>query len=655
MMTRPLLAAALLPLILGAGRAAWAQAPAQATATNVVTPMTPNAAASYTAVSPEEADYVKRVVMIPMRDGVKLYTVIVFKKGVRGGPILLSRTPYDAKSSAARNKSPLITEILPAMDAEFVNDNYIRVYQDIRGMHNSEGEFVMTRPIVGVFNTTKVDEATDAYDTIDWLVKNVPESNGKVGVVGSSYLGFTTLMAEINPHPALKAVAPQSPMVDTWIGDDAFHNGAFRVSQMDYVVSQSTAKGEGGGPVYGPGDDYSLYLADGSMGDHARKWGMDKYPFNQLILEHPAYDKVWSDVAVDKWLAARPLTVPTMLVVGQWDQEDSYGAPAVYRALKPKDKDNDLLTLVIGPWRHSGVNHYGYSLGALTFTGDTAHEFRVAYLKPFFDHYLKDAPDPHTPRVLTYATGVDRWETSNTWPAGSPVKLYLHDGFKASFDAPSAPGGSSAASGHDDYLSDPSKPVPFIPRPIKISDSAQWTTWLVHDQRFVSDRPDVLVYETEALDKPVHIMGAPLVDLFASTSGGDSDWVVKLIDVYPNTSTEGVRQGAPNQTMAGFELPIGIEIFRGRYVHGFDKPQALKPGQVNEFKWSLPNVDHVFLPGHRIMVQVQSSLFPLYDRNPQTYVDNIFNAKASDYKTATESVYHTPIAPSGVVLPVAAN
>ena len=651
LVTRKLLAFALLPLMLGAGTAfAGAQAQAAAAASSV-TPMTPNAAASYQAVAPDQADYIKRVVMVPMRDGVKLYTVIVFKKGVKGGPILLSRTPYDAKSSAARSKSPSITEILPAMDAEFVNDNYIRVYQDIRGMHNSEGEFVMTRPIVGVFNTTKVDEATDAYDTIDWLVKNVPESNGKVGVVGSSYLGFTTLMAEINPHPALKAVAPQSPMVDTWMGDDAFHNGAFRVSQMDYVVEQSTAKGEGGGPVYGPGDDYSHYLADGSMGDHARKYGMDKYPFNQLILEHPAYDKVWSDVAVDKWMAKQPLTVPTMLIVGQWDQEDSYGAPAVYKALKPKDTNNDLVTLVIGPWRHSGVNHYGYGLGALAFTGDTAHEFRVTYLKPFFDHYLKDAPDPHTPRVLTYATGVNRWETSPAWPAGSPVKLYLSDGFKASFDAPTSAGG--AASDHDAYLSDPAKPVPFIPRPIKLNDRIQWTTWLVHDQRFVSDRPDVLVYETAALDKPVHIMGAPLVDLFAATSGTDSDWVVKLVDVYPNTSTEGVEQGALPQDMAGYELPIGIEIFRGRYVHGFDKPQALKPGEVNEYKWSLPNVDHVFLPGHRIMVQVQSSLFPLYDRNPQTYVDNIFNAKPSDYKTAIQSIYHSPTAPSGIVLPVA--
>jgi hypothetical protein len=639
-MIRKTLAVAVLPLLLAAGHAAAQTAAA-------VTPMTPIAAAKYQAINPDAVDYVKREVMIPMRDGVKLYTVVVFRKGTKNGPILLSRTPYDAKGSTSRNKSTSITEILPAMDAEFVNDGYIRVYQDIRGMYNSEGEFVMTRPMIGTGgNDTKVDETTDAYDTIDWLVKNTPESNGKVGVVGSSYLGFTTLMSEIHPHPALKAVAPQSPMVDTWIGDDAFHNGAFRVGQMDYVVEQGTAHGNGGGPVYGDVDYYSMYLNDGSMGDHARKYGMDKYSFNQLILEHPAYDKTWSDVAVDKWMAKEPVTVPTLLMLGQWDQEDSYGAPAVYKAIKPHDP-GDLVHLAIGPWRHSGVNHYGYGLGALTFTGDTADEFRVKYMKPFFDHYLKDAPDPHTPTVVTYATGINQWESSPKWPMGQPVKLFLHDGFKASFDAP-----AKEASDHDDYIADPAKPVPFSPRPINMNDGTQWKTWLVRDQRFVDGRPDVLTYETPVLDKAVHIMGAPLVDLFAATSGTDSDWVVKLIDVYPNDTTEGTGQGALPQDMSGYELPMGIEIFRGRYVDGFDKPRALKPGKVEEYKWSLPNVDHVFLPGHRIMVQVQSSLFPLYDRNPQTYVENIFNAKPGDYKKATQSVYHGAATASSISLPV---
>ena len=609
-----------------------------------LTPMTPDVAPSYDAVRPD-ADFVRRVVMVPMRDGVKLYTVVVFKKGTKDGPILLSRSPYDAKGTAARTASQSVDDVLPAMYKEFVDDGYIIVIQDIRGIHHSEGIFVMNRPLAGPLNDTKIDESTDAYDSIGWLSQNIPESNGQVGVVGSSYLGFTSLMAEINPHPALKAVVPQSPMVDGWMGDDWFHNGAFRVSSFDYGLGQSTEKGEGKTEIPGGvGDDYRRYLEAGSAGDYARKWGIDRVPFIRKLMENPSYSPFWSGQAVDKQMAGLPLTVPTMLVVGQWDQEDSYGAPAVYRAIKSKDKNNDKVTLVIGPWRHSGVNHYGYDLGALTFTGDTALEFRVKYLKPFFDHYLKDGPDPKTPRVLTYATGVNHWEESPKWPMGTLTPLYLDKNFQAGFNKP-------VADGHDDYLSDPSKPVPFLPRPIGMADPLQWKPWLVHDQRFVSDRPDVLCYTSTVLENEVHIMGAPEVDLYAATSGTDSDWVVKLIDVYPNESPEGAAQGS-KPGMAGYELPIGIEIFRGRYVHGFDQPRMLSPGKVEEYKFALPNVDHVFLPGHKLMIQVQSSLFPLYDRNPQTYVENIFNAKAADYKAALESVYHGDKAASAVWLPI---
>jgi putative CocE/NonD family hydrolase len=611
-----------------------------------VTPMTPDVVAKYDPVLPE-ADYIKRVAMVPMRDGTKLYTVIVMKKGTRGGPILLSRTPYDAKESTDRTASQLVVDILPAMYKEFVEDGYIIVHQDIRGLHNSEGQFVMNRPIAGPLNNTGIDESTDAYDAIDWLVKNLPESNGKVGTIGSSYLGFLTLASEINPHPALKAAVPQSPMVDGWMGDDWFHNGAFRVGGFDFAVSQSTGKAEGKGLAVGMGDDYTRYLEAGSMGDYARRLNIENYPFVLKLMQNPAYTDFWSLQAVDKWMAARPLTVPTLIEVGQWDQEDSYGGPAVYRALKSKYEGTDLLHLAIGPWRHSGANHYGYDLGALTFTGDTALEWRVKYVKPFFDHYLKGAPDPHTPPVLTYATGINRWEESPRWPMGTPTPLYLTAGMKASF----APAG---AAGHDDYLSDPAKPVPFIPRPISMDDANQWKPWLVHDQRFVSDRPDVLVYTGEVLTKPVHIMGAPQVDLFAATSGTDSDWVVKLVDVYPNETPEEASQGA-RPSMAGFELPIGIEIFRGRYVDSFAKPRALRAGRVEHYHWGLPNVDHVFLPGHRIMVQIQSSLFPLYDRNPQTFVPNIFYAKAGDYRPARQSVYRGGSTASAVLLPVVPN
>jgi putative CocE/NonD family hydrolase len=630
------LSASLLPLL------ALAAAPPPASAP--ITAMTPDVVASYNEVMPW-ADFDRRELMIPMRDGTKLYTVLVMKKGTRNAPILLTRSPYDAHADAFRNASQRIEDILPAMYKEFAEDGYIIAIQDIRGLHRSQGTFILTRPIAGPLNKTGIDESTDAYDTIDWLVKHVPETNGRVGTIGSSYLGFTTLMSEINPHPALKAAVPESPMVDTWMGDDDFHNGAFRVPSFDYFLEMSTGKADAGASIpRGQGDDYTVYLEAGSAGDFARKWHIENVPFVRKVMENPSYTDFWQLQAVDKWFAARPLTVPTMLEVGQWDQEDSYGAPAVYRALKPKYEGTDLLHLVIGPWRHSGANHYGYELGALTFTGDTALQWRTQWMKPFLDHYLKGTPDPHTPPVLTYATGINKWEESPRWPMGTPTPLYLTEGKRTSFDKP-------ADEGSDSYVSDPSAPVPFLPRPINMADSEQWHTWLVHDQRFVDGRPDVLTYTGAPLTKAVHIMGSPLVDLFAATSGTDSDWVVKLIDVYPNDIPEGASQGA-KPSMAGYELPIGIEIFRGRYVHDKAHPSALPSGKVVEYKWNLPNVDHVFLPGHRIMVQVQSSLFPLYDRNPQTFVPNIFNAKAGDYRTATQSIYHGGSTPSAVLLPV---
>ena len=602
-----------------------------------IDPMANDKVPSYAWVRPQ-ADFVRREEMVPMRDGTKLYTVIVYRKGTRDAPILLSRTPYDANAATSRNRSQKIEEVLPLSDTPYVNDGYIRVYQDVRGLHKSEGDYVMARPLSGPLNQTGIDHATDAYDTIDWLTKNVPEGNGKVGIIGSSYLGYTALMALINPHPALKAAVPQSPMVDGWIGDDWFHNGAFRTFGFDYDLGQTVKEGGGAVPI-GSGDEYQTYLDAGSSGSFARDWGVDQLPTVRKIMAHPAYDQYWQEQALDKLLAKRKLTVPTLVMLGQWDQEDSYGAPAVYKAIKAAQPDAPI-TLGIGPWRHSGANYIGTSLGALTFEGDTALQFRLNWIKPFFDCRLKTKAPPckAMPAAITYATGTNRWETDAKWPAGTEAPLYLTDKFGLSFQKP-------AAAGSDEYTSDPAKPVPFIPRPVRM-DGETWKTWLVQDQRFVEGRPDVLSYTTPVLGAAVHIKGAPRVDLHAATSGQDSDWVVKLIDVYP-------AEMSATPVMAGYELGIGIEIYRGRYVHGFAAPAPLTPGQTYAFGWSLPNVNHVFLPGHRIMVQVQSSLYPLYDRNPQSWVPSIFDAPASAYQPARQTVRWGGPEASAVWLPVA--
>lgn len=600
--------------------------------------MAPDIAAPFNAVTPA-ADYVRREVMIPMRDGVKLYTVIVMKKGTKDGPILMTRTVYNASRNTSRNASQSITEILPVSDAEFVTDGYIRVYQDVRGRNKSEGDYVMTRPLRGPLNPTAVDHSTDAYDTIDWLVKNVPETNGRVAITGSSYPGFTALMALVDPHPALKAAVPMSPMVDGWMGDDWFHNGAFRQTMLDYFTGQTASKGDGDPVAMGRRDYYAEFLSAGSAGGYIARYGLDALPGVKKLMEHPSYDAWWQGQALDRILGARPLTVPTMLVVGQWDQEDSYGAPAVYRALEPKDTGNKLLSLVIGPWRHSGVNYDGSSLGVLKFAGDTGLQFRTRVMKPFLDSHLKtNAPAFDTPPVLTYAVGRDEWQRHDRFPAGETVNLYLDDRFSLSLIAP-------AKGAHDDYVSDPAHPVPFVPVPVNMRDRPMWGSWLVSDQRHASTRPDVVTYVSAPLKAPLQIHGQPEANLFASTSGTDSDWVVKLIDVFPD-------ENSAQPELAGLQLGIGMDIFRGRYVKGYDKPAALTPGKAERYRFLLPGVNHVIPAGHRLMVQVQSSWFPLYDRNPQTFVPNIFNAKPGDYQKATQGVWRGGTMPSHVSIPV---
>ena len=612
-------------------------------------PMAPDIPAKFEAVTPD-ADYIKRDVMIPMRDGVRLHTVIVIPKGARNAGIVLTRTPYNASGRAQRNASPSIASTLAQGDEVLVQAGYIRAFQDVRGKYGSEGDYVMTRPLKGPLNNTRTDHATDAWDTIDWLVKNLPETNGKVAMIGSSYEGFTVLMALTEPHPALKAAVPMSPMVDGWRGDDWFHNGAFRQINLGYIARQTTVKGAGKALATGVYDDYDGMLRAGSAADYAKKFGIDQLNFTRKVFEHPAYDSYWQHQALDRILAVKPLKVPTMTVVGYWDQEDIYGAYATYAAVEPQDKANDKNYLVVGPWRHSGVNYDGSSLGALKFTGDTALEFRRDVMLPFLDQYLKDgAPKADTPPVLFYQTGINRWQRLQQWPlacaegCAAPLKpFYLQAGLGLGFEAPPA---VPADAGYDEYVADPAKPVPFVPRPVRMNDGEVWKPWLVSDQRSFSDRTDVLTYVTEPLKAPLRIAGAPMVNLFASTTGTDADWVVKLIDVYPDEM--------PSQPeLGGYQLGIAMDIFRGRYRHSLEQPSPVTANAVEKYRFALPNAHHVFLPGHRVMVQIQSSWFPLYDRNPQTYVPNIFHARAADYRKATLRVFHTAAQSSAIELPV---
>ncbi len=598
-------------------------------------------------------DYTRREVMIPMRDGVKLHTVILVPKGATNAPILLTRTPYDATAltnyAHSSHMGPIINGYDNAVDV-ILDGGYIRVVQDIRGKYDSEGDYVMTRPLHGPLNPTPVDHSTDTYDTIDWLVKNIPETNGKVGILGISYDGFLPLMAVVNPHPALKVSVPMNPMVDGWMGDDWFHNGAFREQNMPYIYEQEGTRKNDAKWWRSHFDDYDEFLAAGSAGELGRSHGLEQMGFWRKILAHPTYDSFWREQAMDKILAAQPLKVPVMLVDSLWDQEDIYGATAVYKAIKPKDTNNDKVFLVMGPWHHGQEIHEASNLGAIKFDSDTALYFRRNILGPFLAHYLKDdSQKADVPTVSAFETGTNRWERLSSWPSGcdsgcqiKPTAMYFSAGLKLSTTAPKT--GDAA---YDEYVSDPAKPVTYRPRPIVpvYSPGSTWSQWLVDDQREVSSRPDVISYATNVLTSPIKISGQPIVNLIASTSGTDSDWVVKVIDVYPD-------EVAVDTPMGGYQLMVSADIFRGRYRESTETPKAITPDKPLLYKWALPTANHVFLPGHRIMVQVQSSWFPLYDRNPQTFVPSIFWAKPGDYRRATQRLYHAQGQASFVELPV---
>lgn len=585
---------------------------------------------------PDRRDFTSTSHMVRMRDGVRLNTVVLRRKDVTGpAPIMLTRTPYNASQRAGAADS---TSLLGAFGGRYdtlVEAGYIMVIQDVRGKYGSQGDYLVNRPLRGPLNPTQVDHSTDTWDTIDWLVNNVPGNNGRVGMIGVSYDGFTVLMGLVDPHPALKAAVPIDPMVDGWVGDDWFHNGAFRAWGVSWIFEQVGDARNAQKFLYSAQDDYDFYLRAGSAGDMGRKLGLDQIGFWKKLEANQAYTPFWQMQAMDRVLGARPLTVPTLIVNGWFDQEDIYGGKAVFRALEPKDTGQDKVFLAMGPWWHGQSTRDGSAIGKIRWGQDTAATFRREVMQPFLDSHLKEgAPKADTPNVYAFETGSNRWLRLPYWPMscaqGCPHTsraLYLRPGGGLGFE-PAATGEAA------EYVADPAKPVPYTPRPVEPQNSMQWREWLLTDQRHAASRPDVLVFETAPLTAPVRIAGEPIANLRLTTTGEDGDFVVKLIDVYPDE--------VPAQPeLGGYQRMVSADIIRARYRDDRANPKPMVPGEPTTIRFALPQAAHVFLPGHRIQVQVQSSWFPLYDRNPQSWVPNIFNAPAAAYRKATVRVETT--------------
>ena len=582
----------------------------------------------------------KREVMIAMRDGVKLHTEIYTPKQASGAlPLFMERSPYGI-SAADKGYSPSLYGY-----SEMWPDGYVFVLQDIRGRYGSEGEFEMNRAVHDASDPKGVDESTDTYDTIDWLIKNVPNNNGRVGIAGISYGGFLAAMALVNPHPALKAVSEQACMGDTWMGDDFFHNGAFRLSYgFEYSALMETSK-ENFSFAFDSFDLFDWYLRLGTLSNANKQYFHGKIPTWTNFVKHPAYDDFWKRRAIEH--ALRQATVPNLNVAGWWDQEDFYGPMRTYANLEKSDTAH-MNYLVVGPWNHGGwARGKGNSLGEITFHSDTSLYFRQKVQAPWFAYWLHDKGTQPVKEALLFQTGSDVWTNFDSWPprGGMDKKLYLRADGKLSMDAPK----KEDSEEFDSYISDPAHPVPYRHRPVDMTypedHPGSWYTWLVQDQRFVNDRPDVLTWQTEELKDDVTIAGQVTAKIFASTTGTDSDWVVKLIDVYPQKVEEDWK-------LSGYELMIADEIFRGRYRNSYEKPEPVVAGEVTPYTIDLHTADHVFKKGHRIMVQVQSTWFPLYDRNPQKFVPNIFEAKESDYQKATQKIFRSAKYPSSVEVEV---
>jgi putative CocE/NonD family hydrolase len=575
------------------------------------------------AAAPSKPAWQKIEAMIPMRDGTRLHTEIYCPRKSREPlPFLLVRTPYGAN----------YRESLP--------EPYIFVSQDIRGRYKSEGQFVMLRPPRDKRDPKAVDESTDTYDTIEWLLKNVPGNNGKVGVMGISYPGWLTVMAMLDPHPALKAVSEQASPADMFLGDDFHHNGAFRLSYgFEYVAMMETSK-ENFHFQFDRFDTFEWYLTLGPLREIDNRYFHGGRPTWTAFVEHPNYDAYWQKQAVTPYLDH--VSVPNLNVAGWWDQEDFYGPLKIYETLEKHD-DRHMNYLVAGPWNHGGWSRPGRALGAIDFGADQSQYFRDKVLAPWFAYWLKGKGPVPLQEALTFQTGTNEWVASDAWPPREavPANYYFHKGGLLSTKPPQGP-----EEGFDEYLSDPEKPVPYRHRPIEptYGGKSGWSTWQVEDQRFVDGRPDVLTWQTSPLNSNVVVSGQIRAHLFAATTGSDADWIVKLIDRYPDDDKD--------QAMRGYQLMIVGDVLRGRFRNGFETPQPVEPGRVTEYTIDLHSNSHCFLKGHRIMVQVQSTWFPVIDRNPQTFVPNIFLARDSDYRKAKQSVYRTRQYPSSVELQV---
>ncbi len=587
-----------------------------------------------------ESGFTKQEFMVAMRDGVRLHTLVFTPAAPHPAlPILFVRTPYGIDASERQ---------LTASYKELAADGYVFAFQDIRGRYKSEGQFVMQRAPHDPKDPHGVDESTDAYDTIDWLVKQVPNNNGRVGMLGVSYPGWLTVMAMLDPHPALKAVSPQASPVDMFLGDDFHHNGAFRLSYgFEYATRMETNK-EQQPFAFDRYDTYDWYLHAGALSNFNARYLHGTIPTWNDFVSHPNFDQFWQRQTAITYM--NRVTVPTLNVAGWWDQEDFYGPVTIFEQLEKYDT-NHMNYLVVGPWNHGGwMGPDGQKLGAVDFGSQTLLYFRQHILAPFFAHFLKDQPGLDLPKAITFEGGADAWRRHDSWPPKtgiSPQRLYFQADHQASFEAPKPATGDS---GFDRYVSDPQHPVPYRPRPIPptyFPGGSGWTTWLVQDQRFVDGRPDVLTFSTPPLTHDVIIAGSVTAHLFAATTGSDADWIVKLIDVYPDTAPTGM---APSY--GGYELMVANDVFRGRFRQSFVTPHPITPNKVEEYAVDLHTQDYRFLAGHRIMVQVQSTWFPVIDRNPQRYVPNIFQATDADFQVARETIYRSGPHASYLEMPV---